>query len=62
MTYSIDQVLAGLTSGSSFRELAMAPRAQIITRLTQEEIAYDDDLLEYIEMAACDLAAEQEGD
>jgi hypothetical protein len=61
MVYQIVELLNVLTSGSSLRDLAMADPHEIEKRLAEHYIAYNDDMVEYIENVACDLAAESEG-
>ena len=61
MLYDIGFLLDVLTSGSSLRALAMADPREIEARLAANCIVFDSDMVEYIEMTACDLAAEMEG-
>ena len=61
MTYNIVRVLDDLrASGSSWHEIATMPGEQLIAALQHVGYETDDDLVEYVEMVACDRAADYE--
>ena len=61
MVYDINALLTLLTSGSSLHDLAGATPEQIEARLAEYCVIYDTAMVEHIECAACDLAAEMAG-